>query len=1047
MLDFTAPRITLAELAPGHAAAATEVQLYLELSEPLPEPPALVLVNGAGDSHAFAYVAASGALGHGYAFTPTGQEAAGLYVVQATGADEAGNPLDEPQVAKVSLDFTPPAITTTRVVPELAAAGQRVLAEVELAEELASWGALTAVATTSGAASHVYDEVSSTSARLRFEHTVASGTDGHYRLELRDLIDLAGNTAPIAVVGAVEYDTTPPALVGFAQNHQSALATDTLVVSFSTTELLASDPVVTLGGLAMSQRGTAIDPYEYELALAGTGLVGMADIQVRLSDRVGNAALLVPGRIDVDAVPPELIDVVFTPPAARLNITAILTVTASEPLAASPTVQWLQPRGDPGFAYLGPSGLGHMWALEVTDAVDAGIYQVIQVTLRDVAGNVTVVDTTSMFAVFDVDNIRPQTTNLALNASDFSAQASHDRIVITFDLSETLEDGLLEVRLGDRLFNCESYQAGSPNYTCRYAVDGTEPEGLNIVSVRAMDKAGNESIASAPVRLDFTPPAVASAVVSYLPGPNNPLAQAARATIGSEIVIVAIADEEIAVASVATLTLVCGGQEIASNLAAISQTGGTATFNVQVPQLDFDGACLPSITWTDLVGNSNSAATFVGPQIEIKTSTPTLLVDQAAVRYVRSPWGNAAAEDLGGFTVPAGPYFALAPAEPLLAQAAFPASTFALTDGNLALLQVWADTAHRSLLGTTPATQDGSWPRLLLANLDAPAAYISGVDDAGNASALVLIENAEWVATPAPHAFGESPHSMQASVQTKDSMDQELLVKQRVESGVDGADGIAHLTSVEPRWRARTFSGNPAGREDYGMAYDSVRGRVVLFGGNSPGGLLQDTWEWDGQSWLDRTPAAGSPPARAYVAMAYDSSRGRVVMFGGEAAAPIFEHQDTWEWDGQNWVELRPASGSPPRERFPAMAYDSSRRRTVLLASGSTWEWDGQVWADRTPPSRDPGYRIRSGMVFDSARGVVVVFGGYRGGYSQETWEWDGTNWRQRTLAAGNPPGRLAPGMAFDSTAGRVVIFGGYSASGPTTVCKRSRNFLSASSF
>ena len=46
----------------------------------------------------------------------------------------------------------------------------------------------------------------------------------------------------------------------------------------------------------------------------------------------------------------------------------------------------------------------------------------------------------------------------------------------------------------------------------------------------------------------------------------------------------------------------------------------------------------------------------------------------------------------------------------------------------------------------------------------------------------------------------------------------------------------------------------PPARMDSAMALDSVRGRVVLFGGsNENQALLDDTWEWDGSAWLQRT--------------------------------------------------------------------------------------------------------------------------------------------------------------------------------------------------
>jgi hypothetical protein len=36
----------------------------------------------------------------------------------------------------------------------------------------------------------------------------------------------------------------------------------------------------------------------------------------------------------------------------------------------------------------------------------------------------------------------------------------------------------------------------------------------------------------------------------------------------------------------------------------------------------------------------------------------------------------------------------------------------------------------------------------------------------------------------------------------------------------------------------------------HAMAYDSVRGRVVLYGGSDGESNLADPWEWDGRRWI-----------------------------------------------------------------------------------------------------------------------------------------------------------------------------------------------------
>jgi hypothetical protein len=218
------------------------------------------------------------------------------------------------------------------------------------------------------------------------------------------------------------------------------------------------------------------------------------------------------------------------------------------------------------------------------------------------------------------------------------------------------------------------------------------------------------------------------------------------------------------------------------------------------------------------------------------------------------------------------------------------------------------------------------------------------------------------------------------------------------------------------------------------MAYDSARGRVVLFGGGSPTTDLADTWEWDGNSWT--LPAANNPPARTYHAMAYDSARGRVVMFGGFHDIPFDRSVvlgDIWEFDGTHWVE-RPQARSPLVRQSHSMAYDAARGRTVLFGGstqiqslGDTWEWDGSSW---TGGPASPPARVRHAMVGTGGHGRVLLFGGSIGTASlSDTWEWNGSSWFQRTLAP-NPPARAMSAMVYDGARQRVVLFGGEGVSG-----------------
>src|ERR1035438_8065688 len=57
-------------------------------------------------------------------------------------------------------------------------------------------------------------------------------------------------------------------------------------------------------------------------------------------------------------------------------------------------------------------------------------------------------------------------------------------------------------------------------------------------------------------------------------------------------------------------------------------------------------------------------------------------------------------------------------------------------------------------------------------------------------------------------------------------------------------------------WTRQIPQNFPPERSGHAMAYDSVNGQVVLFGGSNGGSadVLNDTWVWDGANWTQKSP-------------------------------------------------------------------------------------------------------------------------------------------------------------------------------------------------
>jgi hypothetical protein len=237
------------------------------------------------------------------------------------------------------------------------------------------------------------------------------------------------------------------------------------------------------------------------------------------------------------------------------------------------------------------------------------------------------------------------------------------------------------------------------------------------------------------------------------------------------------------------------------------------------------------------------------------------------------------------------------------------------------------------------------------------------------------------------------------------------------------------------RWISVSHTG-PEPRTFPSLAYDSIRKKVVLFGGNrvlfgsnpDENRFLNDTWEWDGQRWTQIQAAGPSP--RAEAAIAFDSRRGRVVLFGGHNRAGERGNRlaDTWEWDGKRWTEIK-VTGPSPRNSA-AMVYDSGRGKIVLFGgstresvSGETWEWDGKQWTENRAALTEG--RFNCVMAYDSARRKTIRFGGrYAGKPVGDTWAYDGKAWQQ--VSSTGPTARNHTAMVYDSKRLKVILFGGH---------------------
>jgi len=232
-------------------------------------------------------------------------------------------------------------------------------------------------------------------------------------------------------------------------------------------------------------------------------------------------------------------------------------------------------------------------------------------------------------------------------------------------------------------------------------------------------------------------------------------------------------------------------------------------------------------------------------------------------------------------------------------------------------------------------------------------------------------------------------------------------------------------------WVPLELNNAPPPLQGAAYAYDTKRNRLVVFGGATEYAHKQwiyknETWEWDGEKWINVSPPLkDSPPARAEAGMAYDEERGVAVLYGGSYKGRMF--CDTWEWNGERWISKCPPD-CPGARHGHEMYYDSARKKIVLYGGydnrtffNDMWEWDGSTWVKIEPEGDSPaasGYALAYNPDGEFAFGVLS---GLPGG----TWIFDDDHWTRLSVTKG-PGNRTRTGLAYEPTRKFFVAFGGY---------------------
>lgn len=229
----------------------------------------------------------------------------------------------------------------------------------------------------------------------------------------------------------------------------------------------------------------------------------------------------------------------------------------------------------------------------------------------------------------------------------------------------------------------------------------------------------------------------------------------------------------------------------------------------------------------------------------------------------------------------------------------------------------------------------------------------------------------------------------------------------------------------------------PAGREDFGFAWDPDRGHLALFGGQSIRASVSygDTWIWSPANGWTEIINAGFPRREDFVAE-YLPPRNSVLMHGGVVdRGTAAEESDTWLFDGTGWTMIEPGTFDVALQDA-ATAWDPDRETLFMYGgerangySSDIYSWvdsgSGGSWAEVEVGAIRPDRRTSPDMVADPYSGSLIIFGGFNGnGLLQELLAFDGASWSSSATSP-LPQARADFGFAAHGYTGELVIHGG----------------------
>lgn len=263
----------------------------------------------------------------------------------------------------------------------------------------------------------------------------------------------------------------------------------------------------------------------------------------------------------------------------------------------------------------------------------------------------------------------------------------------------------------------------------------------------------------------------------------------------------------------------------------------------------------------------------------------------------------------------------------------------------------------------------------------------------------------------------------------------------------------------------------PLERAHHTAVYDQANDRMIIFGGKTATGLLNDVWVLSSATgidgipgWVELKPTGGPPPARERHVAAYDAVNNMMIIFGGIDQNNLII-MDLWVLTNANglggiptWTHLSLNGGPSPRSSATGV-YDAANNRLIFFGgvacpvNQATCNLFNEVWvlskanglggiptwSQITASGSVPSPRRDHAAVYDATNNKMIVFGGNNSAANpldpsaslNDTWVLSNANGLGSTpgwsllSVSGSPPARRSHTGIYDAASNRLIIFGG----------------------